>query len=226
MKLEVPQVLADYLCEKVSHAELWAIFQALDLSITSQANIKAIILVNPIVRTVVISVMVFIRINILEFHGSKFGEDPQEFVVQFYKNMKIMGVTPLENWTWPLINSKMFLKYGLINRRNKGQLMCVLLIGRNSKGFLLIMSFPLRWGKHMFFSSSIFDRGNMNVKDYALNFTQLFKYASTMFSVSKERMSKLSCVSTMVVIEYRTSTSKIWTSFVWWHMPNKLKREP
>uniref|UniRef100_M1DII2 Gag-pol polyprotein n=1 Tax=Solanum tuberosum TaxID=4113 RepID=M1DII2_SOLTU len=51
---------------------------------------EAIYPMNPIVGMAVIRVRDFTRINPLDFHGSKVGEDPQEFIVEIHKIVEIM----------------------------------------------------------------------------------------------------------------------------------------
>ncbi|WMV24617.1 hypothetical protein MTR67_018002 [Solanum verrucosum] len=63
------------------------------------------------------------RTNPLEFHGSKVEENPQEFIEEVYKVLMIMGITPMKWLSWPLINLRMFLKYGSTNGKMEGRKM-------------------------------------------------------------------------------------------------------
>ncbi|WMV49890.1 hypothetical protein MTR67_043275 [Solanum verrucosum] len=63
---------------------------------TVQANREVITPMKPIMGTTTTGVRDFTRMNLPEFYGSKFDDDPQEFIIDIYKIMKIMKVSPVE----------------------------------------------------------------------------------------------------------------------------------
>ncbi|WMV47329.1 hypothetical protein MTR67_040714 [Solanum verrucosum] len=111
---------------------------------TIQANREAIDPVNLNMVTIVTRVRDFTRLNPPEFHGLKIDEDPQEFVEAIHKILAIMRSIPVEKANLAAYQLRVLLECGSTSGREGGQLMWVLLIGRNSKGFSLIISFPLR----------------------------------------------------------------------------------
>lgn len=63
----------------------------------AQDNRESFVSVNPNMGIAVTIVRDFIRKILMDFHGSKFEEDPQEFIDHVYKVFMIMWVTSLAN---------------------------------------------------------------------------------------------------------------------------------
>lgn len=63
---------------------------------TTQVNTEVVIPTNPRVGMTTTSIRDFIRMNPLEFYGSKLEEDPQEFTERTYNIVDIMGTTSVE----------------------------------------------------------------------------------------------------------------------------------
>ncbi|WMV24398.1 hypothetical protein MTR67_017783 [Solanum verrucosum] len=124
----------------------------------------------------------FTGMNPLEFHGSKVEEDPQQLIDE--------GVA--QSW---------------FNQWKEERVIDVSLLDceKCMVAFLdRFFSLEMRVAKVLEFIN--LHQGNMSVNDYALKFTQLYRYAHTMVADSRARMSKfVSGVSEMVVKEYHTS---------------------
>ncbi|XP_049368652.1 uncharacterized protein LOC125833534 [Solanum verrucosum] len=104
-------------------------------------------------------------------------EDPQEFIDEVYKVLDIMGVTSVE----------------------KAELAAYQL-----KGVSQVLPLEMRKAKVLEFIS--LRQCSMSVKEYALRFTQLSKYAPSIVADCKTKMSKfVSGVSDLVVKECRTT---------------------
>ena len=66
----------------------------------------------------------FMRMNPLDFNGSKVDEDPQEFIDEVYKVLSIRVLDQRRKHSWQPTNSKQWPKYGLPNgKRRKGTIM-------------------------------------------------------------------------------------------------------
>lgn len=62
----------------------------------TQENSEVVAPVNPYMGTTITRLKDFIRLNPLEFYGSKVEEDLQEFIDEGYKLLMLMRVTPVE----------------------------------------------------------------------------------------------------------------------------------
>lgn len=76
----VSPVQEDPLNDHVSHAKFKAVFMALAHSIAAQNNQQVIAPANPVVNTAAARIRDFTQMNPPLFSGSKFKEDPQEFL--------------------------------------------------------------------------------------------------------------------------------------------------
>ena len=64
--------------------------------VTTQTNLCMVPMMNVVQRTMTSSLRDFVRMNPPIFHGSKVGEDPQEFLHSVYMVLSVMGVTSRE----------------------------------------------------------------------------------------------------------------------------------
>ena len=65
---------------------------ALAQSVTTQINLSMVSRVNVVESTMTSRLRYFVRINPPIFHGSKLGEDPQEFLDGVYKVLSAIGL--------------------------------------------------------------------------------------------------------------------------------------
>ncbi|WMV08894.1 hypothetical protein MTR67_002279 [Solanum verrucosum] len=75
----------------MSNEEVRSAFQMLARALATQANRDVVALVNPNANSTASSVRDFARMNSPEFHCSKMGEDPQEFVEEIIRNLTLWG---------------------------------------------------------------------------------------------------------------------------------------
>ncbi|WMV41824.1 hypothetical protein MTR67_035209 [Solanum verrucosum] len=63
---------------------------------TAQVSREVVARVDPIMSRATLKVRDFVRMNPLEFYGSKVGEGPQEFIDEVSKMLDLVGVTPVK----------------------------------------------------------------------------------------------------------------------------------
>ncbi|WMV41757.1 hypothetical protein MTR67_035142 [Solanum verrucosum] len=80
----------------MSNAEIRSIFLMLSQAMTTQVNREVVAPANPIKGVAASRVREFLRMNPLEFCGTKLEEDPKGFIEEVYKVLAIMGVTMVE----------------------------------------------------------------------------------------------------------------------------------
>ena len=61
--------------------------------VTTQTNLCMVPMMNVVERTMMSRLRDFVRMNPHIFHGSKVGENPQEFLDNVYMVLSVMGVT-------------------------------------------------------------------------------------------------------------------------------------
>ncbi|XP_049365847.1 uncharacterized protein LOC125830718 [Solanum verrucosum] len=150
--------------------------------------------------------MDFTRINPLEFHGSKVEENPQKFIDEVYTVVMIMGVTPVENAELAIYQLKGFAQVWFNQWKEEMVVDAGALDWEKLKVSFLDRFFPLEMIEVKVLKFINLHQGNMSVKEYALEFTQLSRYAPTIVVDPRARMRKfISGMSEMVVKECRTA---------------------
>ncbi|KAH0705879.1 hypothetical protein KY285_010406 [Solanum tuberosum] len=127
------------------------------------------------------------RIETVEFYGSKVEEDPKGFIDEVSKVLDFVGVTPVE-------------KAELVSYQLKGAAQVCFNLCKETrpvgmgpiewerfKSPFLDSFFPLEIREAFFLEFINLRQGNISVKDYALRFTQLSKYAPILVSDPRKR---------------------------------------
>src|ERR1051325_2561195 len=145
------------------------------------------------------------RINPPVFHGSKVDEDPQEFIDEVCKILTIMGVGAIEKAEFAAYQLKGVAKIWYDQwKGEKGNGYVVLWV--EFKLAFLNSFFPLELREAKLVEFMNLKQGTMSVRDFALKFNQLSKYAPHVMADSSSRMNKFVMgVSNLVSEECRSA---------------------
>src|SRR5688572_17238643 len=131
----------------------------------------------------------FTRMNLPEFHGSKVDEDPQAFIDEVSRVVTIMGVTSEEKAKLAAYQLKGVAQIWLEQWRELREV-DVLPSWDEFKTAFLDHFFPLELREAKMREFMNLMQGNMSVREYALKFTKLSKYASTIIANTRAKMSQ------------------------------------
>lgn len=97
--------------------EFQATFTMLDQVLANQANLE--VAFPSQAPTLATRVYDFMRMNLLEYHGSKVEDNPVEFNNEAYRNVSIMVVPLQEKDEFVDINLKVWPRFGITNGLRK-----------------------------------------------------------------------------------------------------------
>ncbi|XP_049368383.1 uncharacterized protein LOC125833277 [Solanum verrucosum] len=201
-----PQALIDPLGENNTNTELRMDFQVLAQAMTAQANREMVVHVNPNVGTTTSRVRDLIRMNPREFYGSKVEENPSRLIDELYKVLAIIGVTLEKKAELAAYQLKDVTQVWYDQWKGERPIKVEPVEWEFFKSAFLDRLFPLELREAKVQDFTNLREESMSVKEYALKFTQLCKYAPTMVADSRSKMNKfVTGIFDMVAKECRTA---------------------
>ncbi|XP_049414691.1 uncharacterized protein LOC125877443 [Solanum stenotomum] len=173
----------------MSNAEIGLAFQMFTQAMTTQVSREMIVSLNTNENFTALRVRDFMRMKSSEFYGSKVVEDPQGFIDEVYKVLSIKGVNSVEKAELVAYKLKDVAQVWYKQLKDGRLVGAGPIEWEVSKLAFLDRFFPreLRESKVEEFIN--LRQGCMSVREYALNFTQLSKYAPFMMVDSRDMMS-------------------------------------
>ncbi|WMV45953.1 hypothetical protein MTR67_039338 [Solanum verrucosum] len=154
-----------------------------------QVNRGVIALANN-VNKIALRVREFLRLNPLEFHGSKVEEYSQGFIDEVYKVAAILGLTMVEKVELAAYQLRDIGPLWYEQWKDNRPLGVGPIEWERFTEALLDRFFPLELRERKMEEFMSLREGDMTVKEYALRFTQLSKYAPILVADSRARMNK------------------------------------
>jgi len=148
----------------------------------------------------------FTRMNPPEFHGSKLDEDPQDFIDEIYKILDIMGVTSNEKAELAAFQLKGIAQVWYDQWKETKMAEDGPITWEDFKMAFLDHYFPLELREVKMREFLNLKQDGMSVREYALRFSKLSKYAPTMMNDSRTTMGQfVSGLDDLVVQECQTA---------------------
>ncbi|XP_049363331.1 uncharacterized protein LOC125828071 [Solanum verrucosum] len=185
----------------MTNGEISEAFLSLACAMTTQANRDVMPRVNDIESTVASRLRDFTRMNHSTFLGSKVDEDPQNFIDEVFKIVDAMGVTPMEKAELVFNQLKDVALVWFEKWRDERRIVADPMDWGVFKTTFLDRFFPLELREKKLVEFMNLRQDNMNVKEYSLKFTELFKYSPTLVANSWARMNKCVMVISGLVKE-------------------------
>ncbi|XP_049362573.1 uncharacterized protein LOC125827304 [Solanum verrucosum] len=177
--------------ENMTNAEIRLAFLMLAQVMTAQVSREVVALVDPIMSRATLKVRDFVRMNPLEFYGSKVGEGPQEFIDEVSKMLDLVGVTPVKKVELASYQLK-WVAQVQFNQWKKGRPVGIGPIEWEVfKSAFLDKLFPLEMRESLVLEFINLRQGDMSVKEYALSFTRFSRYVPILVSDPRLGMKKL-----------------------------------
>ncbi|WMV50296.1 hypothetical protein MTR67_043681 [Solanum verrucosum] len=186
--LQARQTSIDPLAEQVTNTEERDALQVLARAMTAQANREVMVPVNPNVCTTASKIWDFTRMNPLEFYGSTVEEDPQMFIHEVYKVFMIMGVTQVEMVDLATYQLKDVVQIWYNQWKEGRSEDSIPLDLELIKVFFIDRFFTLDMTEAKMLDLINLRQGSMSVREYALKFAELTKYAPTIVADPREKM--------------------------------------
>lgn len=170
----------------MAHEEFWDAITMLAYSMTNQINQGA---QAPHAPTPFSRVRNITRMNPPEFHECKVDEDPQEFIDEVYKMLSIMGVrsekkAELAAYQLKGVAQIWFTQWKVEKGNNN------VVFWEEFKVAFLNRFFSLELKETWMMEFMNIKQGSMSVREYALKFNQLSKYAPQFVAELRSRKNK------------------------------------